>query len=117
MRRSSLKSFHLVLHNLIQFKIYGKIEGEGKNLNFGAFSGFVWTFINTQTIQQLIMSKIIKEEEFKKHNNVISGWLNVDGNVYDITPFFDEHPGGIEVLKDVIGKYSNFVLFEREIES
>ncbi|KAI8080205.1 cytochrome b5-like heme/steroid binding domain-containing protein [Gilbertella persicaria] len=39
-------------------------------------------------------------EEISKHNNRADLWMVIDGKVYDITPFQDEHPGGEEVLID-----------------
>jgi len=43
-------------------------------------------------------------EEVKKHNKLNDLWVVLNGKIYDITPFVDEHPGGESVLKDVAGK-------------
>lgn len=42
-------------------------------------------------------------EEVKKHNKDNDLWIVVDGNVYDVTDFRKEHPGGDAIL-DGAGK-------------
>ncbi|KAG8187625.1 hypothetical protein JTE90_027035 [Oedothorax gibbosus] len=39
-------------------------------------------------------------EEIEKHNDKKSVWILIHGNVYDVTKFLEEHPGGEEVLLD-----------------
>lgn len=50
------------------------------------------------------MSKIITAEELAKHTSSDSLWMAINGKVYDLTNFLDDHPGGDEVLKDTAGK-------------
>uniref|UniRef100_A0A7S3EMB6 Fatty acid 2-hydroxylase n=1 Tax=Rhodosorus marinus TaxID=101924 RepID=A0A7S3EMB6_9RHOD len=38
------------------------------------------------------------------HNDDRSAWVIVDGEVYDVTLFMEQHPGGAEVLKEHLGK-------------
>uniref|UniRef100_A0A5S6QHR9 Cytochrome b5 n=1 Tax=Trichuris muris TaxID=70415 RepID=A0A5S6QHR9_TRIMR len=42
--------------------------------------------------------------EVKEHNAKSSTWLVIENKVYDVTPFLDEHPGGIEVLLEHAGR-------------
>ena len=42
-------------------------------------------------------------EEVAKHNKVEDAWLVIDGKVYDITDFLDEHPGGEEIIFETAG--------------
>lgn len=51
------------------------------------------------------MSKAISPSEVASHNTVEKGlYIIVDKNVYDMTSFVDEHPGGSKILKRVGGK-------------
>jgi cytochrome b involved in lipid metabolism len=43
-------------------------------------------------------------EEVAKHNEKKSVWLLIHDNVYDVTKFLEEHPGGEEVLLEQAGR-------------
>ncbi|XP_074577185.1 cytochrome b5-like [Curcuma longa] len=49
-------------------------------------------------------SKVYHFDEVAKHNVVKDCWLFIDGKVYDVTPFMQDHPGGDEVLLASTGK-------------
>tara|TARA_Y100000389_G_scaffold37760_1_gene32069 strand:- start:286 stop:528 length:243 start_codon:yes stop_codon:yes gene_type:complete len=42
-------------------------------------------------------------EEVSFHNNENDGWIIINDNVYDITDFLGEHPGGKMILMSVLG--------------
>ncbi|EMG47333.1 Cytb5 Cytochrome b5 [Candida maltosa Xu316] len=42
-------------------------------------------------------------EEISKHKTHDDLWVVLNGKVYDITSYIDEHPGGEEVIIDVAG--------------
>ncbi|KAF6780006.1 hypothetical protein AHF37_00471 [Paragonimus kellicotti] len=44
--------------------------------------------------------RIITKEELAKHNSVESGgiWVSLQGKVYDVTEFVEQHPGGDKIL-------------------
>ncbi|KAF5733280.1 cytochrome b5 isoform A-like isoform X1 [Tripterygium wilfordii] len=44
------------------------------------------------------MAKLLSFAELNKHNSRTDCWLLIDGKIYDMTPFLEEHPGGDEVL-------------------
>ncbi|KAL6250823.1 hypothetical protein RBB50_003126 [Rhinocladiella similis] len=52
------------------------------------------------------MSKTFTVDDVAKHNQKASDgmYIIVDGTVYDVTNFVDEHPGGAKILKRVAGK-------------
>lgn len=50
------------------------------------------------------MSKEFQADEVAKHNSKDSLWLIVDGGVYDVTEFQEEHPGGARILTKNAGK-------------
>ncbi|CAH1130718.1 unnamed protein product [Ceutorhynchus assimilis] len=42
--------------------------------------------------------------QVKEHNSKGSVWILIHNDVYDVTPFLNEHPGGEEVLLEQAGK-------------
>ncbi|KAF8162372.1 FMN-dependent dehydrogenase-domain-containing protein [Pholiota molesta] len=48
--------------------------------------------------------KYIHGAEVAKHNSRESCWIIVHGNVYDVTEFLDEHPGGSKIILKYAGK-------------
>ncbi|XP_041981100.1 cytochrome b5-like [Aricia agestis] len=50
------------------------------------------------------MSKVITSEEVIKHNSNDSVWMVIRNDVYDVTSFLEEHPGGEETLLEVAGQ-------------
>ena len=48
------------------------------------------------------MSKAISPSEVSAHSGDV--WIIVDGSVYDMSGFLDEHPGGSKILKRMGGK-------------
>lgn len=42
--------------------------------------------------------------EVKAHNTNKSTWIVIHNNIYDVTEFLNEHPGGEEVLLEQAGK-------------
>jgi cytochrome b involved in lipid metabolism len=43
-------------------------------------------------------------EELCKHDKIEDLWLAIDGIVYDVTPFMDDHPGGGEIMLSAANK-------------
>ncbi|KAK6731845.1 hypothetical protein RB195_007977 [Necator americanus] len=53
------------------------------------------------------MSDNLKEislSEVEKHSTVESCWIVMEGKVYDVSKFLNEHPGGAEVIAELAGK-------------
>ena len=42
-------------------------------------------------------------EEIAKHNKREDAWVIIEGGVYDLTEYVDDHPGGDEILRNVGG--------------
>eukprot|EP00040_Diaphanoeca_grandis_P021434 m.114181 g.114181 ORF g.114181 m.114181 type:complete len:120 (-) comp28338_c1_seq1:1435-1794(-) len=49
------------------------------------------------------MSKTIALAEVANHSSGTDCWVAIDGLVYDITKFLDQHPGGEEVVLETAG--------------
>ncbi|KAK4124461.1 acyl-CoA dehydrogenase NM domain-like protein [Parathielavia appendiculata] len=50
------------------------------------------------------MSKTFSQSDVASHNKPDSLWIVVDGDVYDLTKFQEDHPGGKKILQRVAGK-------------
>ena len=48
-------------------------------------------------------TKTVEWDELRTKNTAESAWLCIEGKVYDVTDFLDEHPGGEEVMLEVAG--------------
>jgi cytochrome b involved in lipid metabolism len=48
--------------------------------------------------------KRLAMKEVEKHTDKNSCWIVIHDNVYDVTKFLEEHPGGEEVLLEQAGK-------------
>lgn len=52
------------------------------------------------------MAMKVTFEELKAHKDSKSLWVAIHDNVYDVTKFMEEHPGGEEVLLEQAGGYA-----------
>ncbi|KDE04486.1 hypothetical protein MVLG_05053 [Microbotryum lychnidis-dioicae p1A1 Lamole] len=53
------------------------------------------------------MGKTFSAAEVNKHKSAESAWTIVDGGVYDVTEFLEDHPGGKKILLNSCGKDSS----------
>jgi len=50
------------------------------------------------------VGKKFSKKEVAEHTDKKSTWIIINDNVYDVTKFLEEHPGGEEVLLEQAGK-------------
>lgn len=50
------------------------------------------------------MSNVFTYQEIAEHNSPDDAWIIIDGKVYDVTKFVDEHPGGDEIILELAGQ-------------
>ncbi|GAB1311446.1 hypothetical protein MFIFM68171_01656 [Madurella fahalii] len=50
------------------------------------------------------MTKVFNAEEVTKHTSADSCWVVIHGNVYDVTEFLPEHPGGSRIILQLAGR-------------
>ncbi|THV86510.1 acyl-CoA dehydrogenase NM domain-like protein [Aureobasidium pullulans] len=55
-------------------------------------------------MHEYIMSGTFSKEDVQSHNKADNLWIIVDEDVYDLTKFQEEHPGGKKILQRVAGK-------------
>lgn len=46
----------------------------------------------------------VSKEELSKHNTQDDCWIAVHGKVYNVTPYLDYHPGGVDEMMRSAGK-------------
>ncbi|XP_010937875.1 cytochrome b5 [Elaeis guineensis] len=52
------------------------------------------------------ITKLYSMKEASQHNTQEDCWVVIDGKVYDVTKYLDDHPGGDDVLLSAAGKNS-----------
>ncbi|KDP41326.1 hypothetical protein JCGZ_15733 [Jatropha curcas] len=50
------------------------------------------------------LTKLYTMQEAAEHNTKDDCWIVIDGKVYDVSSYLDEHPGGDDVVLATIGK-------------
>lgn len=50
------------------------------------------------------LTKLYTMHETSQHNSKDDCWVVIDGKVYDVSSYLDEHPGGDDVLLAATGK-------------
>ncbi|KAL5724837.1 Cytochrome b5 isoform A [Ranunculus cassubicifolius] len=50
------------------------------------------------------LTKLYSMKEAAEHNKKDDCWIVVDGKVYDVSDYLDEHPGGDDVLLTATGR-------------
>jgi len=58
---------------------------------------------NTEEVTQQEV-KSINLSELSKHNKSNDCWVAIRGNVYDVTSYLDEHPGGADLILNFCGE-------------
>lgn len=56
-----------------------------------------------EMLEPLLSERMISFDEVRKHNSRDSCWVVVAGEVYDVTGFLEDHPGGIAPILKVAG--------------
>lgn len=51
-----------------------------------------------------ILTKLYSMQEASTHNTKEDCWVVIDGKVYDVTTYLDDHPGGDDVIIEATGK-------------
>ena len=71
--------------------------------------------IDEQTVDELDEDEIVEEtlggiteEQISENNSVDSCWVGYYGNVYDLTQWLNEHPGGLEPISPHCGTIIEF---------
>nr|GEZ25403.1 cytochrome b5 [Tanacetum cinerariifolium] len=50
------------------------------------------------------LTKLYTMKEASEHNSAGDCWVVIDGKVYDVSAYLDDHPGGDDVLLQATGK-------------
>lgn len=55
-------------------------------------------------LNSLPMSKIVTRVDLEESKNRDDKWLVIHGLVYNVANFLQQHPGGVEILEENLGK-------------
>ncbi len=74
----------------------------------GGVSLVVWNETQLEVTQELNQLTVDPNQnytltEMADHNNATSCWTAINDNVYDLTRFIEEHPGGAQTILSVCG--------------
>lgn len=56
--------------------------------------------------------RIIPTDEVACHSKIHDGWIILHGKIYNIGPYLQYHPGGVEIMKPCLGRDATS-LFEK----
>ncbi|EGG23714.1 Fatty acid hydroxylase [Cavenderia fasciculata] len=70
-----------------------------------------------QEEQQLqdVEVQLYSVSEIAKHDSVGDAWVSMDGNVYNVTDFMGDHPGGSEIVEPYLGKDISPVFLDERV--
>jgi len=54
-------------------------------------------------------------KQISQHSSEHSAWIAIDGYVYDVTPFLQDHPGGKDIVMDHLGKDASSVFVDERV--
>jgi len=54
----------------------------------------------------------ISPDEVRRHNKAHDCWMSLHGKVYNIGPYLHYHPGGMEIMKESMGKDAS-ILYDK----
>ncbi|KAH3661350.1 hypothetical protein OGAPHI_006757 [Ogataea philodendri] len=74
-----------------------------KALGAVGFAGAGWTMWNRRQLKN-DPKLVVSYEELQKHNKVEDCWIAINENVYDVTQFIQNHPGGVAQIFRYAGK-------------
>ena len=57
-------------------------------------------------------TQIVTKDELSKHTKDGDLWVLVDGKVYDVSEYMEDHPGGKEILLDHSGAKDASLAYE-----
>jgi cytochrome b involved in lipid metabolism len=67
-------------------------------------AGYLYPVISLVVVQGCTSTTMLKTAEVAKHNTRESCWVIVQGRVYDVTDFLDDHPAGPSIILRYGGK-------------
>lgn len=82
--------------------IYYERSNEAKNTEESAFESL--NNSKSDSNAQTTSTKLLSAPEIAKHNVTSDCWMIIEGNVYNLTSFLNEHPGGINIMTPYCGK-------------
>ncbi|AQK62784.1 Cytochrome b5 [Zea mays] len=61
------------------------------------------------------LTKLYSMKEAALHNTPDDCWVVVDGKIYDVTKYLEDHPGGADVLLEATGAASLVRMLQKNL--
>lgn len=91
-------------NSLLECTVFGTIVGKKLTVQTLSSESHSPSTVLVNTVKDKELYREVTMTELQQHNSPRDCWVAIDGIVYDLTAFADEHPGGANPIHALAGK-------------